>query len=57
MLNNNYKIDKITYPYTVWTIDNFLSEEIIKKMSDNWYGPKNVNYENMFCYNSLLQYR
>jgi len=40
MLNNNYKIDKITYPYTVWTIDNFLSEEIIKKMSDNWYGPE-----------------
>ena len=40
MLNNDYKIDKITYPYTVWTIDNFLSEEIIKKMSDNWYGPE-----------------
>lgn len=40
ILNPKLSTTKIEKPYTVWTIDNFLSEEIIKKMSDNWYGPE-----------------
>lgn len=40
ILNPNLTINKIQNPYTVWAIDNFLSEDAIKKMSDNWYEPK-----------------
>jgi len=40
ILNRNLTINKIEKPYTVWKINNFLSEEIIKKMADNWYGPE-----------------
>ena len=41
ILNPNLTINKIENPYTVWVIDNFLNEETIKKMSDNWYEPEN----------------
>lgn len=40
ILNTNLVINKIENPFTVWTIDNFLKEETIKIMSDNWYGPE-----------------
>lgn len=36
MLNNDYKIDKITYPYKIWVIDNFLNEEIIDRIKQSW---------------------
>ena len=37
-LNTDLIINKIENPFTLWTIDNFLNEDTIKKMSDNWYG-------------------
>lgn len=44
ILNPNLTINKIEKPYTIWTIDDFLSEEVIKKMSDNWYEPDNDSW-------------
>lgn len=41
ILNHNLKIKKITNPYTVWVIDEFLKEEIIETISDNWLDPNN----------------
>ena len=36
VINPNLKIKKITNPYTVWTVDDFLKEEIIETISSNW---------------------
>ena len=36
ILNNNSHISKITYPYTIWVIDDFLKEEVIERISRNW---------------------
>lgn len=39
ILNSKLKINKITNPYTVWSVDNFLKEEIIETISNNWLDP------------------
>ena len=44
ILNPNLKITKITAPYTVWAIDDFLKEEVIEKISDNWLEPDNSSW-------------
>ena len=44
MINDNLSIKKIEKPYTVWVIDNFLNEDIFKKISDNWYEPEDENW-------------
>lgn len=40
ILNNNLKITKITSPYTVWAIDDFLDKEVIDSISNNWLDPE-----------------
>lgn len=44
IINNNLKITKITFPYTVWVIDNFLEEEVIDRISNNWLDPEHSNW-------------
>jgi len=36
ILNSNLKIEKITYPYNIWVIDNFLKEEILQNIIKFW---------------------
>ncbi len=36
ILNTNSHIYKITYPYTIWVINDFLKEEVIEEISRNW---------------------
>ena len=44
ILNRNLKITKITEPYTVWSIDDFLKEEVIENISKNWLEPDSVSW-------------
>ena len=44
ILNPNLSITKIERPYKVWVIDNFLREDVIRKMSDNWYDSDHVEW-------------
>ncbi len=44
ILNTNLTIKKITNPYTIWTIDDFLKEEIIETISNNWLDPNNPDW-------------
>mgnify|MGYP001426508988 CR=1 FL=1 len=36
ILNTYSYISKITYPYTIWVVDDFLKEEVVEKISSNW---------------------
>ncbi|WP_413677352.1 2OG-Fe(II) oxygenase [Prochlorococcus sp. MIT 0916] len=36
ILNPNSNISKITYPYFIWVIDDFLKDEVIERISHNW---------------------
>jgi Rps23 Pro-64 3,4-dihydroxylase Tpa1-like proline 4-hydroxylase len=36
MLNNDYKIDKITYPYEIYVIDNLMDEKNLKRIKQSW---------------------
>ena len=41
ILNTNSHIYKITYPYSIWVIDDFLNEEIIERVSRDWPDSEN----------------
>jgi Rps23 Pro-64 3,4-dihydroxylase Tpa1-like proline 4-hydroxylase len=36
ILNNNLKVEKITDPYNIWIIDNFLKEDILQNIIKVW---------------------
>jgi len=36
ILNSNLQVNKSTYPYDVWVIDNFLKEEVLQNIIKSW---------------------
>ena len=36
ILNSNLQVVKITYPYNIWVIDNFLKEEVLQNIIEFW---------------------
>jgi len=36
ILNNNLQIEKITNPYNIWIIDNFLKEDVLQEIIKEW---------------------
>lgn len=36
ILNSNLQVEKITYPYDIWIIDNFLKKEILQNIITYW---------------------
>lgn len=44
ILNDNLKIEKITTPYDIWIIDNFLKEEIFKTIIKEWPSSNDKNW-------------
>jgi len=36
ILNSNLQVNKSTYPYNVWVIDNFLKEEVLQNIIKSW---------------------
>lgn len=36
ILNNNLQVEKISHPYNIWVIDNFLKEEVLQNIIKSW---------------------
>ena len=36
MLNRNFKLSNMVWPYKIWIIDNFLEKKVIDNIDENW---------------------